>query len=147
MAVFERVLVAADFSEASGRAVELAVAIARETGAELHVVNVCEIPDYGEFPTAVDLVTPLSETAARRLGELVASLRGVVPGVRGALKVGVAWEQILAAADELGADLLVVGTHGRRGIAHAVMGSVAERVVRMSRIPVLTARSRVADGR
>ena len=147
MPVFKRVLVAADFSEASGRAVELAAAIARDAGAELHVVNVCEIPNYGQFPTSVDLVTPLSEAATRKLGELVASLRGVVPGVKGTLKVGVAWEQILAAAEELAPDLVVLGTHGRRGFAHALMGSVAERVVRTSPTPVLTVRSRVADAR
>ena len=147
MPVFKRVLVAADFSEASGRAVELAAAIARDTGAELHVVTVCEIPDYGGLPTSIDLVTPLTEIAERRLGELVASLRGVVPGAKGTLKIGVAWEQILAAAEELAPDLLVLGTHGRRGMAHAIMGSVAERVVRTSPFPVLTVRSRVADAR
>ena len=79
--------------------------------------------------------------------QLLASLRATSPGAKGLLKVGVAWEQILVAAAEVRADLLVLGTHGRRGVAHAVMGSVAERVVRLSEIPVLTVRSRAAPAR
>ncbi len=56
-----------------------------------------------------------------------------------------AWEEILAAARETRADLVVLGTHGRRGFAHALIGSVAERVVRLSPIAVPTARSRGAE--
>lgn len=144
MAVFEHVLVATDFSEASGRGLEVAVSIARESGADLHVVHVFEIPAYGDFTAPFDVLAPLSENAKARLDELVSSLRDVCPGVKGVLKVGVAWEQILAAAAEVGADLVVLGTHGRRGMAHAIMGSVAERVVRLSEVPVLSVRSRVA---
>jgi hypothetical protein len=56
--------------------------------------------------------------------------------------LALAWEQILAAAAEMGADLVVVGTHGRRGLAHVILGSVAERVVQLSPVPVLTVRGR-----
>jgi nucleotide-binding universal stress UspA family protein len=148
MAVFKRILAATDFSEASGRALELAVAMARESGAELHVVHACEIPaSYGEFATSIDLVTPYTEVAEKRLGELIRSLRDVIPGTRSILREGAAWEQILAAADEVGADLIVVGTHGRRGAVHAILGSVAERVARLSEIPVLIVRSRAAPKR
>ena len=62
------------------------------------------------------------------------------PSARGVLRQGVAWEQILENAKEAGADLLVIGTHGRRGVAHAFLGSVAVKVVRASPIPVLTVR-------
>ncbi len=48
------------------------------------------------------------------------------------------WEEVLNAAKELNADLIVMGTHGRRGLERALLGSVAEKVVRMARIPVLT---------
>lgn len=61
--------------------------------------------------------------------------------------MGVAWEQILAAATDVDANVIALGTHGRRGVAHAIMGSVAERVVRLSDIPVLTVRSRAAANR
>ena len=63
--------------------------------------------------------------------------------MKGFVRLGAPWEEILSVATERGADLVVVGTHGRRGFAHALMGSVAERVVRLSTIPVLTVRSRI----
>ncbi len=137
MVVFEHVLVATDFSEASKPALDLAVALSRESSA-LHVVHVCELPVYLDVGPPVDLVTPLVEAAEARLGDLVTSLRSLQPRVHAIVKLGAPWEQILAAADEVGADLIVVGTHGRRGFAHAMLGSVAERVVRASRVPVLT---------
>ena len=54
--------------------------------------------------------------------------------------VGVPWSQIIEQIDELRPDLVVLGTHGRRGLRHAVLGSVAEKVVRLSPVPVLTVR-------
>jgi len=50
----------------------------------------------------------------------------------------VAWDQILSVSEKIGADLVVVGSHGRTGLRRALMGSIAERVVRLSRVPVLT---------
>lgn len=142
MAMFRRILVATDFSEASRRAVELAAAMARETGAALAVVHVCELPAYGGFSYPGDLVTSLMDGAKARLDDLVASLRAPSADVTGVLRTGVAWDQILAAAAELGADVVVLGTHGRRGVVHAIIGSVAERIVRTSEIPVLTVSGR-----
>jgi nucleotide-binding universal stress UspA family protein len=146
MAVFQRVLVASDFSEASARALDLAVAIARDAGAALDVVHVCEIPTYGDF-ASIDFLTPLTEAAERRIGDLVASLRSACPATKGLVRIGTAWEQILFTAAEVGADLIVLGTHGRRGVSHALLGSIAERVVRLSEIPVLTVRARPAAAR
>jgi universal stress protein A len=57
------------------------------------------------------------------------------------LRSGAPWQQTLEVAREIGADLIVMGTHGRSGLAHAFLGSVAEKVVRMSPIPVLTLRA------
>jgi nucleotide-binding universal stress UspA family protein len=144
MAVFERILVATDLSEASERALELAGALARESGAELHVVHVCEIPAYGDPTSSIDIVTPLMEIAKQKFGALMSSIRTSSPGAKDVLKMGNAWERILAAAEDVGADLIVLGTHGRRGFAHAILGSVAERVVRLSEIPVLTVTYRPA---
>ncbi|ABS28265.1 universal stress protein [Anaeromyxobacter sp. Fw109-5] len=143
MAIFKHVLAATDFSETSGRALETAVAIAREAGAELSVVHVCEIPPYTDFASPVDLVTPITDVAETKLEQLLSSIRDVCPAAKGYVRVGAPWEQLLATAAERGADLVVVGTHGRRGFAHAMMGSVAERVVRLSPVPVLTVRSRI----
>jgi nucleotide-binding universal stress UspA family protein len=140
MQVFKHVLAATDFSEASTAAVELAVTIARECGARLTLINVCEVPVFVEVGAQADLITPIAEMAWAKLGDLQATLLPRVPGVARIQKVGAPWEQVLAAAAECGVDLLVVGTHGRRGVSHVILGSVAERLVRQSRIPVLTVR-------
>jgi nucleotide-binding universal stress UspA family protein len=147
MRLFRRILVATDFGEASDEALRLAVAMARSSEAELVVLHVCEVPAYAYVDMAaatVDLVTPLADIAQKKLDELVASLRAQVPRARGVLKLGVPWEQILATVSEVSADLVVMGTHGRRGAAHALLGSVAEKIVRMCPSPVLTARPPLA---
>lgn len=141
MSVFKHVLAATDLSDASAPALELAVSIAREAGAQLTVVHACEIPVFPEGIPPVDWVTPVTAAAGARLDALVGGLKGRVRELRSVLEVGAPWEVVLAAATRAGADLVVVGTHGRRGLAHAMLGSVAERVVRLSPVPVLTVRS------
>ena len=142
MFVFKHVLVATDFSEASAPALELAVSIARQGGAALTVVHACEIPVFPEAIPPVDYVTPITAAAGKRLDDLLATIRDRCPDAKRVLKVGSPWEEILEAATDAGADLVVVGTHGRRGLVHAMLGSVAERVVRLSPVPVLTVRGR-----
>ena len=83
MATFKHVLAATDFSETSGRALEMAVGIARDAGAELSVVHVCEIPPYTDFAAPLDLVTPASDLAQTKLDELLSSIRDVCPRVKG----------------------------------------------------------------
>jgi len=144
MGVFKHVLVATDFSEASAAAVALAISVAREHGAALTLVNVCELPVIPEALPPMDLITPLSHAAAARLATQLAEVRRQLPAAVSLLKLGSPWEEIVAAVPEAGADLVVIGTHGRRGFAHAMLGSVAERVVRLSPVPVLTVRSPTA---
>jgi len=144
MSVFKHVLVATDLSDASTPAIDLAISIARHGGAALTVVHACELPVFPEGIPPVDYVTPLTTAAGQRLDDLLVGVRGRCPDAVRVLKVGSPWQEILAAAAEVGADLVVVGTHGRRGLVHAVLGSVAERVVRLSPVPVLTVRSRPA---
>ena len=143
MGTFKHILAATDFSEASRPALDLAITIARDSGADLPVVHTCEIPPCPD-PALVDLITPLADIARTKLDALLGAARSVCPRTTGVLNVGVAWEQILAVAAEAKSDLIILGTHGRRGVARAFIGSVAERVVRLSPIPVLTVRSRVA---
>ena len=129
----ERVLVATDFSRCSLRALERGEELARRLGAELLLLHVAGVPVAG------------SRTAAAAHGdaerELAATVEQVVHhGVRarGLLREGAPDEEILAAAAAEGASLIVVGTHGRTGLAHVLLGSVAERVVRAAPCPVLT---------
>jgi nucleotide-binding universal stress UspA family protein len=138
------VLVATDFSEASERAVTLAVELARSPGSGLTVVHTCEVPVYAYTDMSfapLDLLSPVVDVARERLGELMGRLAAVCPGAKSVLEVGVPWERILGVAAVTGADLIVMGTHGRRGVAHALLGSVAEKVVRLSPVPVLTVRA------
>jgi len=137
MGLFKHVVLASDFSEASAGAVHLATSIARENGAALTVVHVCELPVFPEAIPPADLLRSITEADGRKLDALLASVRERCPEARRVLRTGSAWEEVLAVSAEAKADLVVLGTHGRRGLFHAVMGSVAERVVRLSPVPVL----------
>ncbi len=145
MPIFQRIVVATDFSEASSGAVRLACAIAAEASAQLTVLNVCDVPGYVDTgPIPYDLATAFVATAQAHLDALLSPIRKTCPGARALVRIGVPWQEILAVAAESRADLIVIGTHGRRGVAHAVLGSVAEHVVRASPVPVLTVRNGAA---
>ncbi len=147
MAAFGHILVATDFSETSRGAIDVACELASDSGAALTLVHTCEVPVYTEVPVPPDVMVPIVDGARARLEDLVRSLQPACPRAKAITRVGVPWEQILAAAEEVGADLIVLGTHGRRGLAHALIGSVAERVVRLAPVPVLTVRSRAPAAR
>ncbi len=146
MATFKHVLVATDFSETSHAAVDLARSMAAECRAALTVLCVCEVPGYaGGGPMPYDTLIPSVEAAQAQLDEILAAVRRTCPDAHGFVKIGAPAHEILATVAEIRADLVVMGTHGRRGIAHAVLGSVAEHVVRLSPVPVLTVRSRRSE--
>jgi nucleotide-binding universal stress UspA family protein len=144
MTTFRHVMVATDLSESSQAALKLALDLARTPGADLTVVHTCEIPVYSYTPemamAPVDLLTPAVDAARARLEELMRQVRKECPGAESLLEIGIPADKILSAAASCGADLIVMGTHGRRGLAHAMLGSVAEKVVRRSPVPVLTVR-------
>ena len=138
--MFSHVLLATDLTDASERAQETAANLAVAFGARLTVVHVCEAPPFalaGTSESGVDLVGPCSDAREVELDRLVWRLRKRAIHAKGVLRLGVPWEHIVAVAVEVGADLVVTGTHGRHGVAHAFYGSVAERVVQESPIPVL----------
>ncbi len=84
------------------------------------------------------MARPVQEAASKQLDDEVRSLRQPFPGAEGILRTGLAWEQVLAVIQEGATDLVVMGTYGRQGLRHALLGSVTERVVRLSPAPVLT---------
>ena len=138
---FERILVATDFSDSSEQALELAVSIAEQFGSELTLVHVWEAPNYSYAAVLyapVDVVAPIERAAVARLEDATTKLKQRFPKANSLLRAGVPWQEVLAAATQTKADLIVMGTHGRRGLEHALLGSVAEKVVRMSGVPVLT---------
>lgn len=145
-ALFQHVLVPTDFSEASVRAIALAVRLAApETGA-ITLLHVGVVPhlvasEYGYAGASGPLFAQLSAEVNReqlvRLNEL-ADLH-LPAGLRRTLLVreGYAPEEILAEVKESGVDLVVMGTLGRTGLQRALLGSVTERVVRTCPVPVL----------
>ena len=135
-----RILAPIDFEPSSRAAVDLALDLASKYGAALDVVHVYSLPAYAYTPTAPPLMTAVEEAARAQFDREMQSIAERKPDVKGHLRHGVPWREILDARQELGADLIVMGTHGRRALAHALIGSVAEKVIRMSTVPVLTAR-------
>jgi len=143
MSTFKHILVPLDWGEPSQRALDIAIDLARAFGAALDVVHVYEIPvyAYGDYIPAGDLITPIEQAAREKLNKEITSIRQRMPDANATLRRGVPWREIVAVIEETHADLVVMGTHGRRGVSHFLLGSVAEKVVRMSPVPVLTIRS------
>jgi nucleotide-binding universal stress UspA family protein len=93
-----------------------------------------------DLDLTADFVRSVESAAQAALNEEASRLSRKGVNISVVLNVGIAWERILEVAQMVDAGLIVMGTHGRRGVARAVLGSVAERVVRLARVPVLTVR-------
>lgn len=134
-----------DFGAGSDHALETALDLAKALGASVQLLHVYQIPVYGfpdgAFLAGPEIATRLSEAAQKGLDGIVQRLAASGVKVQGHLRQGNPPDEIVQVAKDLGVDLIVLGTHGRKGFAHALMGSVAERVVRTSSIPVLTIRT------
>jgi nucleotide-binding universal stress UspA family protein len=120
--------------------VQFAVNLAEELGARLTLAHVWEVPPSPYMPgmyTTADYVTPLEQAAAAQLANVVEPLKQRIAGVSSVLRMGQPWEEILAIAQDVGADLIVMGSHGYRGVTRVLLGSVAERVTRLSHVPVM----------
>ncbi len=143
MSTFERILVPVDFSECSDRAVELALDIARTNDAQLILVHAVHIPPTYYAAASEGFALPLMdeiESAEKAsLEELFERLKEKHPKVDRLLVRGNPWQKIIEMAAKRDADLIVMGTQGRTGLAHVFLGSVAEKVIRLSPVPVLTA--------
>jgi nucleotide-binding universal stress UspA family protein len=153
MSHIKRLLVPTDFSPAADIALGYAIDVASRYEGSLHLVHVIEdtylahaYPD-GFFAELPGIQQKLHNDAERRLKEL--SLRCTTAGTPVTVEIlnGRPARVIVETAQAMGTDLIVMGTHGRSGIAHFLMGSVAEHVVRTAPCPVFTVRdtARVAD--
>jgi nucleotide-binding universal stress UspA family protein len=138
---FRQILVPVDFTETSDRALAYAVELARKFDSAVAIMHAYQIPVYG-FPdgayiTAADVASQISTASQARLDSLIDSQKLANVPMVGILRDGVAWEEINSVAQEIQADLIIIGTHGRRGLARALLGSVAENVIRTAKVPVL----------
>ncbi len=141
MSTFQHILVATDFGEVSAHALDRALDLARDLDARVTIVHVAPMPPYYYAAYAEGLAWPTDElegAARRALDETLASAKRRWEKVESLLLLGVPRTQIVEAVTSQKADLVVMGTHGRRGVVRALLGSVAENVVRTSPVPVLT---------
>jgi universal stress protein A len=147
--LFRDLLVPHDFAEPSHAAFALAERIARLSGARLHLLHVVEAPALHALTPAgpLDLALP-DVVVTGALIEAETMLRKLAEESRADVRVhvveGAPTEIICEMAERLPADLIVMGTHGRDGLAHLLLGSVAERTLRRAACPVLAVRARYA---
>jgi nucleotide-binding universal stress UspA family protein len=140
---FKHVLVPVDFGDSSQRVLDAAIELAGRFDAALTLVHVYEVPAYvygGMTYATADMFAPVEEAARKQLELTLKEVQQRAAGAKAVLRRGTASDGILACVQELRADLIVMGTHGRRGVSHLMLGSVAEKIVRLSPVPVLTLR-------
>jgi universal stress protein A len=146
----QRILCPTDFSEPSNEALELAIEMARRFDAELVLFHAHEMPAYvfpdSVMPAAPTVLQQLEAAADAELRRASARVREAGVPVRIASAMGAQDLEICRYAEEMHADLIIMGTHGRTGIRHALLGSIAEKVVRRAPCPVLTVRPRHGQG-
>lgn len=150
MATITRILVPTDFSETADAALAYAKPLAAQFGATLHLVHVFSdpyvLPAYAPDVYA-GVPATLREEALAQVADELKLRAGHNPAKRivTATLTGLTARELVRYADEHGIDLIVMGTHGRQGVAHLLLGSVAEHLVRIAPCPVLTVRGKVAQ--
>jgi nucleotide-binding universal stress UspA family protein len=149
MNVPKTILVPTDFSEPSKAALEYALMLANKLDAKVHLVHAYELPVVG-FPDGTltitaDMATRIIEAARDSLAQLVDAYKDRGVELTSAIEQADPRDGVLSAAKKVNADLIVMGTHGRRGLSRALIGSVAEGVVRRSPVPVLTVHAESAS--
>ena len=151
--MFSRILVPTDFSPPSDAALEYARILAAKFGSSLEILHVIDDPTAasefvsdGFAPSTEDIRTGLLEQAHKRLERLMNLVDRSRYHAHAEAVLGLPAQTIVDYATATGTGLVVMGTHGRTGLAHLLMGSVAEQVVRTAPCPVLTVRQvTVAD--
>ena len=138
---YKKILCPIDFDNSSLHALGEAVAIAHQLGASITVVHVVPmVLEFPDLPHTFDRYAEEEKAARAKLEQIVAQkVRGV--SCQSATYVGDVIGCLLEAADKFDPDLLVMATHGREGMVHLLLGSVAEALVRKMRCPVLTVRA------
>lgn len=144
----KNILVPTDLSEGAEEALDYACELARQFGATVHLLHVIGIPTLGVPELGVAMTSTVIDQMIREnqsaLEELADRKRGAATFGQVLLRTGDARDLINQTAKDLAADLIVMGTHGRRGVTRALLGSVTETVVRSAPCPVLTVRPHTA---
>ena len=147
-----RILVPTDFSHDAETAMLYAIDLAKPFGAVVELLHVVENPLAAGMWSAELYTAEIAGLQINLVKDAETRLRGIVEDAKAPIRLvsevrtGPATSTIVDTARERRADLIVMGTKGRTGLAHLLMGSVAERVVRLAPCPVLTVRSDAAKG-
>ena len=139
------VLVAVDFSDSSDNAFQMALSLAESFSARLLVLHVINEPVdlrgfYVPHISFEKLEEEIQEGAQKMMESFCRQNIHEFENYESLIVPGLPYEQIIGQAEEKSADLIVLGTHGRTGLDHVLFGSTAEKVVRKSKLPVLTVR-------
>ncbi|MGA3268796.1 MAG: universal stress protein [Verrucomicrobiota bacterium] len=142
----QQILVPTDFSEPSKKALKYAVSIAEQLGAKITLLHVFELPiaypygDYNPFIAETDKIMPAAQVTANQ----ICKEENINPRfIRETLvKEGISYQEIVETAKALKMDLIIIATHGHTGLAHVLLGSTTERVVRHAPCPVLVVRAK-----
>jgi nucleotide-binding universal stress UspA family protein len=147
---WKTILVPHDFSSSANHAASIATQEAKLHGSKIVLLHVIDLPHQLQPDTVIvpdatgapinvkDYALSGAESHLEDLAQRMAKDSGVKPSAF--VRFGKPADEIVAFAEDQSVDLIVMGTHGRTGVAHLIVGSVAERVVRTSNVPVLTVR-------
>lgn len=141
----KKILAPVDFSDMSEEALSYATGLADELGAKVLVLHAIEPIVFANASLGSGLAVPhlleeQRQAAKETLDKLVARLRKRKVEVTGLIETGAPYDAIVTVANAKKCDMIVMGTHGRSGLGHLLLGSTAEKVVRMAECPVLTVR-------
>ena len=139
----KNILVPMDFSEQSERALELSLKFASLYNARIEILNVIQPISfypyyYSDFFVKEGISKKIEDDVKVRLDSLVEEKREIYKDINYKIYMGEPFQEILEEVKTIRADLIIMGTHGRTGFSHLLMGSVAERVVRLADCPVMT---------
>jgi len=143
--VYDAILLPTDGSDAATAAVANAIDLATQYDATLHVLYVADTTEYSTVTFEDDVVDPLEQEGKRIVDYIVAQAEARDVEALGVVMQGGVYETLLQYADEQAIDVIVMGTHGRRGLGRALLGSVTERVVRTADVPVMTVREQTDE--
>ena len=145
--MYDDILVPTDGSEGTNKAVEHALDITKKYDATAHVVYVVNTSAYSTLPADSNwesITAALEDEGKQATGEIVEEMQDVGVNAVPSVEEGIPHKTILEYADDNDIDLIVMGTHGKSGLDRLLLGSVTEKVVRASKVPVLTVR--MVDG-
>lgn len=138
--MFDRILIPTDGSQPARRAAETGVDLAREHDATVQALYVID-PVYAEEAGSQKVSDALQRKAERTVGELAELAESAGLAAETEVRTGTAYDEIIDASEDLDSDVIVMGTHGRTGLGRYLLGSVTQKVVRLSDVPVLTVRT------